>query len=56
MNPWIAHLENQDLQWIIDNSQGAYIDPSVSICFRRPTLILDGELECRGRVRGAAVI
>lgn len=56
MNPWIAHLENRDLQWIIDNSQGAYFDLGVSISFRRPTLILDGELECRGHLRGGGAL
>ena len=56
MNPWIAHLENQDLQWIIDHSQGVYFDPGVSIYFRKPTLILDGELECRGHLRGGGAL
>ena len=56
MNPWIAHLENQDLQWIIDNSQGAYFDPGISINFRKPTLILEGELEHRGHLRGSGAL
>ena len=53
MNPWIAHLENQDLKWIVDSGRGVYFDPGIDILFPNPTLILDGELECRGHLRGS---
>ena len=57
MNPWIAHLENQDLKWIVDQGQGVYLDPGIEIHFPHPILILDGELECRGHVRrGGALL
>ncbi len=56
MNPWIAHLENQDLQWIVDQARGLYLDPGVSVMFPRPCLILDGELNCQGRVRGSGAL
>ncbi|HAN79826.1 MAG: hypothetical protein CMD54_06625 [Gammaproteobacteria bacterium] len=56
MNPWIAHLENQDLKWIVDFGQGIYCDPGVSVLFPNPTLILYGELECRGHVRGSGAL
>ena len=56
MNPWIAHLEKQDLQWIVDQGRGLYLDPGVSVMFPKPCLILDGELNCQGRVRGGGAV
>ena len=56
MNPWIAHLENQDLKWIVDHGQGIYLDPEIEVFFPRPTLILDGQLECRHHVRGSGAL
>ena len=56
MNPWIAHLENQDLKWIVDHGQGVYLDPGIDVHFPKPTLILDGQLECRSHVRGSGAL
>jgi hypothetical protein len=56
MNPWIAHLENQDLKWIVDHGQGVYLDPGIDVRFSKPTLILDGQLECRSHVRGSGAL
>lgn len=56
MNPWIAHLENQDLQWIVENGRGLYFDPGVEVMFPKPSLILDGELNADGRVRGGGAL
>lgn len=56
MNPWIAHLENQDLQWIVDHSRGLYLDSEIEIEFPKPCLILDGKLSCRDRVRGVGAL
>ena len=56
MNPWIAHLENQDLKWIVDSGRGVYFDPGIDVLFPNPTLILDGELECRGHLRGSGAL
>ena len=56
MNPWIAHLENQDLKWIVDHGQGVYLDPGIDVYFPEPTLILDGQLECRGHVRASGAL
>jgi hypothetical protein len=56
VNPWIAHLENQDLQWIVDHSRGLYLDSEIEIEFPKPCLILDGKLSCRDRVRGGGAL
>jgi hypothetical protein len=56
VNPWIAHLENQDLKWIVDSGRGVYFDPGIDVLFPNPTLILDGELECRGHLRGSGAL
>ncbi len=56
MNPWFAHLENQDLQWIVSHGRGLYLDPGVSVEIRRPLLILDGQVSFAGRVRGRGAV
>ena len=56
MNPWIAHLENQDLKWIVDHAEGIYFDPGVDVVFPKPVLILAGQLECRGHLRGSGAL
>ena len=56
MNPWIAHLENQDLKWIVDHAEGLYFDPGVDVFFPKPILVLDGQLECRGHIRGSGAL
>lgn len=56
MNPWFAHLENQDLQWIVSHGRGLYLDPGVSVEIRTPLLILDGQVSFAGRVRGRGAV
>lgn len=56
MNPWFAHLENQDLQWIVSHGRGLYLDPGVSVQMPNPLLLLDGQVSFSGRVRGRGAV
>ena len=41
---------------MVDHGQGVYLDPGIDVHFPKPTLILDGQLECRSHVRGSGAL
>lgn len=48
MNPWLAHLDNVDLQWIVDSGRPQWYDAGVQIWMNAPFLILHGRLSREG--------
>ena len=44
MNPWLAHLDNVDLQWIVDAGLPQWYDAGVDVWLNAPFLVLHGRL------------
>ncbi len=56
MNPWMAHLENQDLDWMVEAGRGIYADPEAVLPLDQPMLVLAGTVRCGDRLRGPGAL
>lgn len=50
MNPWMAQIENQGLQWMCEHGRVAVFDAETDVCFPRPALVLEGTLARAGEM------
>lgn len=56
MNPWMAHLENQDLDWMIQQGRRLYADPGSVLVLDQPMLILEGTVALGDVHRGPGAL